>query len=40
MMNSVVLWSVEDVLQRSQIVHALCVDPELKQSVELNVHQD
>ena len=37
--HPVVLRRVQDVLQRPQGVHALGVDPELEESVELDVHQ-
>ena len=39
MVHPVVLRGVQDVLQRPKGVHALGVDPELEERVELDVHQ-
>merc|ERR1719341_1521944 len=38
MMNSVVTSSVKDILQWSNALHNLCVDPELVQKVQLLVY--
>merc|ERR1719341_1041527 len=38
MMNSMVTSSVEDILQWSNALHNLCVDPELVEKVQLLVH--